>query len=59
MNIYDNGLIMLQEPAIPFTVIAVPLALRKVPRNVVYGCRTRANMGHDEVRYAANVHFGR
>lgn len=49
MNIYDKGLITILGLALLFIVIAVPLLLRKVPRNVIYGFRTRANMGRDEV----------
>jgi uncharacterized membrane protein len=42
-----------------FVIIAIPLILRKVPRNVVYGFRTRATLGNDFVWYEANAYFGR
>ena len=42
-----------------FVIIAVPLILRKVPRNVVYGFRTRATLSNDFVWYEANAYFGR
>jgi len=59
MNIYDKGLITILGVAILFIVLAIPLVLRKMPRNVFYGFRTRATMGSDEVWFAANAHFGR
>jgi uncharacterized membrane protein len=42
-----------------FAIIAIPLILRKVPRNVVYGFRTRATLENDFVWYEANAYFGR
>lgn len=42
-----------------FALIAVPLILRKVPRNVVYGFRIKATMENDFVWYEANAYFGR
>ena len=42
-----------------FVIIAIPLILRKVPRNVVYGFRTRATLENDFVWYEANAYFGR
>jgi hypothetical protein len=40
-------------------MIAVPLMLRKVPRNVIYGFRVKATMENDFVWYEANAYFGR
>jgi hypothetical protein len=40
-------------------IVAIPLILRKVPRNVVYGFRTRATLENDFVWYEANAYFGR
>ncbi|MFH0785574.1 MAG: SdpI family protein [Pseudomonadota bacterium] len=40
-------------------MIAIPLVLRKVPRNPVYGFRTPATMSDDDIWYSANAHFGR
>ena len=42
-----------------FVIIAIPLILRKVPRNVVYGFRTRATLENDFVWYEANAYFGK
>ena len=44
---------------IVFAVLAVPLMLRKVPPNMVYGYRTRATLSDETVWYEANAHFGR
>ncbi|HON59987.1 MAG TPA: SdpI family protein [Smithella sp.] len=42
-----------------FVVLAVPLILKKVPRNCLYGFRVRATMENDFVWYEANAYFGR
>ena len=42
-----------------FVIIAIPLILKKVPRNVVYGFRTRATLKNDFVWYEANAYFGK
>jgi uncharacterized membrane protein len=42
-----------------FAVLAVPLMLRKVPPNVLYGYRTRATLSNQAMWYEANAHFGR
>ena len=44
---------------IVFAVIAVPLILRKVPRNKIYGFRTPATLRDDRVWYEANACFGK
>ena len=40
-------------------IIVIPLILRKVPRNVVYGFRTRLTLENDFVWYETNAYFGR
>jgi len=45
--------------ALLFAILAIPLMLRKVPRNIVYGYRTRKTLHDDAVWYEANAHFGR
>ncbi|MFA5323376.1 MAG: SdpI family protein [Smithella sp.] len=42
-----------------FAIIAIPLILRKVPRNVIYGFRVKATLENDFVWYEANAYFGR
>lgn len=59
MSIYDKGLITILGISLLLIVVAVPLALRKVPRNVIYGFRTRATMSSDVLWYSANAHAGR
>jgi len=42
-----------------FIIISIPLVLRKVPRNVVYGFRIKATLEDDFIWYEANAYFGR
>ena len=42
-----------------FVIIAIPLILRKVPRNVIYGFRIKATLQNDFVWYETNAYFGR
>ena len=42
-----------------FVILGIPLILRKVPRNVVYGFRTCRTLSDDFVWYEANAYFGR
>jgi hypothetical protein len=42
-----------------FVMIAIPLILRKVPRNIIYGFRTRATLSGDFIWYEANAYFGK
>jgi uncharacterized membrane protein len=59
MSIYDKGFITIIACAALLIVVAIPLALRKIPRNVIYGYRTRATMANDEIWFDANAYFGR
>ena len=54
-----KGLITILACAALFAGLAVPLILRKVPRNSAYGFRTRKTLGDDAIWYEANAHFGR
>jgi uncharacterized membrane protein len=40
-------------------LIALPLALRQVPRNRLYGVRTRRTLADDRVWYETNAYGGR
>jgi uncharacterized membrane protein len=40
-------------------LISIPLILRKVPRNWVYGVRTPATLKSDEIWYPANEYGGK
>jgi uncharacterized membrane protein len=45
--------------AVVTALIALPLALRKIPRNRLYGVRTRRTLADDRVWYEANAYGGR
>ncbi len=59
MSVFDKGFVTLLACSGLLIVVAIPLALRKVPRNAAYGFRTRATMANDETWFEANAHFGR
>ncbi len=59
MSMFDKGFFTILGCAALLILVAVPLALRKIPRNIAYGFRTRATMASDEIWYEANAHFGR
>src|SRR6266566_9417400 len=59
MNVLEKGVITIVVCASVFALLAIPLMLRKVPRNVIYGYRTRATLSDDFVWYEANAYFGR
>ena len=59
MDIYDKSLITILVVSLLLIVVAIPLVLHKVPRNTVYGFRTRSTMASDDLWYAANAHFGK
>lgn len=57
MTIYEKGLIAVLACDALFVALSIPLLLRKVPPNVVYGYRTRATLGDEELWYEANTFF--
>ena len=59
MTVFEKGTITVLAVCAVFVAIAIPLVLRKVPRNVVYGYRTHATLSDDRIWYEANAHFGR
>jgi hypothetical protein len=59
MSIFDKGLLTVLSCSALLILVAIPLALRKVPRNVAYGFRTRTTMAGDRIWFEANAHFGR
>jgi uncharacterized membrane protein len=59
VSAYEKGLITILSCNMIFALLAIPLILRKVPRNIVYGYRTRATLRDDYVWYEANACFGR
>ncbi len=58
MSIYEKGFVTILAIDALFVLLSIPLALRKVPPNVVYGYRTRATLADERVWYQANAHFG-
>ncbi len=59
MSLHEKGLFTVLCVDAVFVLISIPLILRKVPRNVLYGFRTRTTLSDDFVWYEANAHFGR
>jgi len=59
MTVAVRMLITVIIVAVLMALIALPLALRKVPRNRIYGVRTRRTLADDTVWYEANAYGGR
>ncbi len=59
MSVFEKGLITVLGCTLLFVALAIPLILRRVPRNIVYGFRTRTALSNDFVWYEANAYFGR
>jgi hypothetical protein len=57
--VFFKGLVTVLVIDFLFVVLSVPLILRKVPRNAIYGFRTCATLADDFVWYEANAYFGR
>ena len=58
MSVYEKGVITILGCDVVLAAIAIPLMLRKVPRNIVYGFRTPSTLADDRIWYEANAHFG-
>ena len=59
MSVFEKGLITISVCCGLFVALSIPLILRKVPPNHVYGYRTRATLSADALWYEANAYFGR
>ena len=57
--VYFKSLVTILLLAVVFALVALPLVLRKVPPNSLYGFRTPATLKNDKIWYEANAHFGR
>jgi uncharacterized membrane protein len=57
--VFFKGLVTVFVIDFLFVGLSIPLILRKVPRNVVYGFRICATLADDFVWYEANAYFGR
>jgi uncharacterized membrane protein len=58
MGVYEKGLATILACNGLFALVSLPLVFRKVPRNGLYGYRTRATLKSDFVWYEANAYFG-
>jgi uncharacterized membrane protein len=58
-SVYFKSLVTIIACATLFALIAIPLILRKIPRNGAYGFRTPKTLSSDEIWYDANAYFGR
>ncbi|PKN26404.1 MAG: hypothetical protein CVU64_17870 [Deltaproteobacteria bacterium HGW-Deltaproteobacteria-21] len=58
MSVFDKGLITILVCSAIFCLLSIPLIFRRVPRNPVYGYRTRATLSSDTLWYEANAYFG-
>lgn len=59
MTVFEKGFFTILGLSVVLILVAIPLALGKVPPNVVYGYRTRATLADEDVWYDANAYFGR
>ncbi|MCZ7563307.1 MAG: SdpI family protein [Burkholderiales bacterium] len=59
MSVCEKGLVTVNACAFVGALAAVPLALRRIPRNRVYGFRIRATLADDDAWYGADAYFGR
>ena len=58
-SVHFKSLVTILACALIFILIAIPLIFRKLPRNGLYGFRTRKTLSSDEIWYDANAYFGR
>jgi uncharacterized membrane protein len=58
MTVFEKGFYTILALSAVMFLVALPLALRKVRPNVVYGYRTRATLTDRDLWYEANAYFG-
>lgn len=58
MTVFDKGLLTVLACEVLFSLLSVPLILRKVPPNPVYGYRTPTTLRQPALWYEANAYFG-
>lgn len=56
---HDTSVLLVVAPGLLLALISLPLVLRKVPPNSLYGLRVHATFADREVWYAANAAAGR
>lgn len=59
MTIYEKGLVTILVVDAVSILISIPLVLRRIGPNVVYGYRTRATLSDPALWYEANALLGR
>src|SRR3954464_3269283 len=59
MDVYDKSLVTMLACTTIFFVLAIPLIARKVPRNRIYGFRTRTTLSAETLWFDVNAYFGR
>lgn len=57
MTVYEKGLVTVLALDALFVLLSIPLLIRKVGPNVVYGYRTRATLADATLWYEANAYF--
>ena len=58
MNILEKALVTVVACDVVFCAVSLPLLLRRVPPNRVYGFRTPTTLRDPDIWYPANAHFG-
>ncbi len=59
MQVFEKSLFTVLACDALFVLVSIPLVLRKVRPNPVYGYRTRATLTDEVLWYEANAYFGR
>jgi len=59
VTVYEKSLITMLACAAVFALVALPLALRRVGRNRIYGFRTTHTLSDDAVWFEVNAAFGK
>jgi len=59
MDVYDKSLVTMLACTTIVFVLAIPLIARKVPRNRIYGFRTRTTLSAETLWLEVNAYFGR
>ncbi len=57
MDVFDKGLCTILRCTLLFVLLSLPLILRRVPRNPLYGYRTRLTLSNDQRCYEVNAYF--
>ena len=58
MSVFEKSLVTILVCSVVFALVSIPLILRRVPPNPVYGYRTRATLSDKALWYEVNAYFG-